>query len=347
MKIAIVTDAWKPQVNGVITTLVNTGECLTAAGHEVHFITPQDFLRTPCPTYPEIRLSLFPGRKVATMLDSLRPDRIHVATEGPLGLAARKYCITRDLFFTTSYHTRFPQYVQARFPIPLSWSYGYMRWFHSAAEHTMVGTETQREDLLSNGFNNVVLWPRGVDTDAFHPGDRSFLSDPRPITMYLGRVAVEKSLEDFLSLDIPGTKYIVGDGPALKQLRREFPEAIYTGYKFGEELTRYLAAADVFVFPSRTDTLGLVLLEAMACGVPVAAYPVMGPIDVVENGVTGVLDEDLGAAIRGALELNAEDCREAALNRSWQQASQRFYANLVDASPPSGRVEARSEQEAT
>jgi glycosyltransferase involved in cell wall biosynthesis len=346
MKIAIVTDAWKPQVNGVITTLVNTGECLSADGHDVHFITPQDFVRTPCPTYPEIRLSLFPGRKVAAMLDSLRPDRIHVATEGPLGLAARKYCIKRKLYFTTSYHTRFPQYVQARFPIPLSWSYGYMRWFHSAAEHTMVGTETQREDLLAHGFDNVVMWPRGVDTNAFRPGEKDFLTDPRPITMYLGRVAVEKSLEEFLSLDIPGTKYIVGDGPALKQLQRDFPDAVYTGYKFGEELTQYLAAADVFVFPSRTDTLGLVLLEAMACGVPVAAYPVMGPIDVVDDGVTGVLDEDLAAAITGASKLDPSDCREAALRRSWQQASRRFYANLVDASPPSGRIESDKHKEA-
>ncbi len=344
MKIAIVTDAWKPQVNGVITTLVNTGECLTEDGHDVHFITPQDFLRTPCPTYPEIRLSLFPGRKVARMLDELQPDRIHVATEGPLGLAARKYCIKRKLFFTTSYHTRFPQYVRARFPIPLSWSYGYMRWFHSAAEHTMVGTETQREDLLSNDFRNVVLWPRGVDTTAFHPSDKSFLQDERPIQMYVGRVAVEKSLEDFLKLDTPGTKYVVGDGPALKQLRRDFPDAVYTGYRFGEELTRYLASADVFVFPSRTDTLGLVLLEAMACAVPVAAYPVMGPIDVVDNGVTGILDEDLKKAIMGALELKPSECRDAALQRSWQQASRRFYANLVDASPPSGRIETESEQ---
>ncbi len=344
MKIAIVTDAWKPQVNGVITTLVNTGECLAADGHDVHFITPLDFVRTPCPTYPEIRLSLFPKRKVARMLDELQPDRIHVATEGPLGLAARRYCIKRKLFFTTSYHTRFPQYVRARFPIPLSWSYGYMRWFHSAAEHTMVGTETQREELLANDFNNVVLWPRGVDTNAFRPSDKQFLTDPRPIQMYVGRVAVEKTLEDFLSLDLPGTKYIVGDGPALKALRRDFPDAVYTGYRFGEELTRYLAAADVFVFPSRTDTLGLVLLEAMACGVPVAAYPVMGPIDVVDQGVTGILDEDLGAAITRAMELDPQACREAALRRSWQQASRQFYANLVDASPPSGRVQTESEQ---
>ncbi|MEO0423825.1 MAG: glycosyltransferase family 1 protein [Pseudomonadota bacterium] len=347
MKIAIVTDAWKPQVNGVITTLVNTGECLIADGHEVHYVTPQDFLRTPCPTYPEIRLSLFPGRKVARMLDELQPDSIHIATEGPLGLAARKYCLKRKLLFTTSYHTRFPQYVRARFPIPLSWSYGYMRWFHSAAAHTMVGTETQREDLVANNFENVVLWPRGVDTEAFHPDDKDFLKDERPISMYVGRVAVEKTLEDFLSLDIPGTKYIVGDGPALKQLQRDFPEAVYTGYRFGEELTRYLAAADVFVFPSRTDTLGLVLLEAMACGVPVAAYPVMGPIDVVDRGVTGILDEDLAAAVKGALALDAKDCREAALERSWRSASRSFFANLVDAARPDGQVDARNEQKVT
>jgi glycosyltransferase involved in cell wall biosynthesis len=347
MKIAIVTDAWKPQVNGVITTLVNTGECLVADGHDVHYITPQDFVRTPCPTYPEIRLSLLPGRKVAAMLDEMQPDRIHVATEGPLGLAARKYCMRRRLFFTTSYHTRFPQYVRARAPIPLAWSYGYMRWFHHVAEHTMVGTDTQRDDLVANGFDNVVLWPRGVDTDLFRPGDKSFLREERPISMYVGRVAVEKSLEDFLGLDLPGTKYVVGDGPALKQLRRDYPDVVYTGYRFGEELTRYLAAADVFVFPSRTDTLGLVLLEAMACGVPVAAYPVMGPIDVVDEGVTGALDEDLGTAIERALRVSPAACREAALERSWQQASRQFYANLVDASPPGGRVHTERKQEAT
>lgn len=345
MKIVIVTDAWKPQVNGVITTLMNTGECLKADGHDVHFITPLDFVRTPCPTYPEIRLSLLPGRKVSAMLDGLQPERIHIATEGPLGLAARKYCMKRGLAFTTSYHTRFPQYVRARAPIPLRWSYAYMRWFHSAAEHTMVGTQTQCQDLLDHDFRNVVLWPRGVDTDAFRPGDKSFLREERPIHMYVGRVAVEKTLEDFLGLDLPGTKYVVGDGPALKQLRRQFPDAVYTGYRFGEELTRYLAAADVFVFPSRTDTLGLVLLEAMACGVPVAAYPVMGPIDVVDQGVTGVLDEDLGEAIRGALALNPHDCREAALQRSWQQASRQFYANLVDAAAPRGRLAARQSEQ--
>jgi len=340
-RIAIVTDAWKPQINGVVTTLTETSRCLREAGHTVELMTPLSFWRVPCPTYPEIRLSLFPGRRLTRMLDEFAPERVHIATEGPLGLAARSYCLRRRMPFTTSYHTQFPQYLRARLPVPTSWSYAFLRWFHGPALRTLVATESMRRDLLANGFEHLGMWSRGVDTELFRPHDKFFLHEERPILMYAGRVAVEKGLEAFLELDTPGTKYVVGDGPALSSLRRRYPDAVYAGYRFGEDLARHLAAADVFVFPSRTDTFGLVMLEALACGVPVAAYPVAGPIDVVEPGVTGALSEDLGEAIRDALDLDPAPCREAALRRSWEVATRQFLNQLAapqDAPPTRSRV---------
>jgi len=339
MRIAIVTDAWKPQVNGVVTTLSETARCLNADGHVVRLFTPLDFLRIPCPTYPEIRLSLLPGRRLSGMLDDFAPDRLHIATEGPLGIAARRYGLRTGMPFTTSYHTQFPQYLRARAPIPTSWSYAFVRWFHGPALRTLVATESMRRDLLEHGFERVGLWSRGVDTSLFRPHDKNYLREERPILMYAGRVAVEKGLEAFLSLDTPGTKYVVGDGPALPALRRRYPNVVYAGYRFGEELARHVAAADVFVFPSRTDTFGLVMLEALACGIPVAAYPVPGPIDVVEHGVTGALAEDLGDAIHAALALDAAPCRESALRRSWEVASRQFIDQLarIEGAPPPAR----------
>ncbi|HKJ10473.1 MAG TPA: glycosyltransferase family 1 protein [Gammaproteobacteria bacterium] len=328
MKIAIVTDAWKPQVNGVVRTLARTGEELQARGYRVCFVTPQSFTTVPCPTYPSIRLALWPGRRLADLLDRCAPTAVHIATEGPLGLAARAYCRSRGLAFTSSYHTQFPEYVRLRAPVPLALSYRFLRWFHGAARRTLVATPSMRRQLVGHGFRNVVIWSRGVDTELFRPRAKDYLQAPRPIAMYVGRVAVEKNIEAFLALDLPGTRYVVGDGPDLDTLRRRHPQVRFTGFKFGEELARHLAAADVFVFPSRTDTFGLVMLEAMACGVPVAAYPVTGPVDVVREGVTGVLDEDLRRATLQALELSARACRAYALEHTWRTATRQFLEHL-------------------
>lgn len=334
MKIAIVTDAWHPQINGVVTTLGKTGESLASMGNDVLFVTPENFRTVPCPTYPSIQLAINPAGKTNSMLDAFAPHAVHIATEGPLGWAARSYCKKRGIAFTTSYHTQFPQYVKLRAPVPISWSYTVLRGFHGAAVRTMVPTPSQRRELKRWRFRNVVIWPRGVDTELFKPADKSFLDAPRPISMYVGRVAVEKNIEAFLALDVPGTKYVVGDGPDLEKLRRNYPAVRFTGVKHGAELAAHVAAADVFVFPSRTDTFGLVMLEAMACGVPVAAYPVTGPIDVVRHGETGILDEDLGVALQGALQLDGRACREHALGRSWALATESFAAHLVDNRDP-------------
>ena len=334
MKIALVTDAWLPQTNGVVRTLTITAERLSRAGHAVTAITPVDFRTVPCPTYPEIRLSLFAAGRVRRRLDALDPDAVHIATEGPLGLAARRWCLRRGRSFTTSYHTQFPEYVRARVPIPVAVSYAFLRWFHGSAAHTLVATPSMQNALAERGFRNLVLWSRGVDTELFRPRDESFLELPRPIWLYFGRVSVEKGIEEFLALDLPGTKLVVGDGPATESLRRKYAGAVFTGYRFGDELARHVAAADVFVFPSRTDTFGLVLLEAMACGIPVAAFPVTGPIDVVVNGVTGVLSEDLRAAALTALHLDRRACREHALRYTWEAATRQFVASLAPVDCP-------------
>jgi glycosyltransferase involved in cell wall biosynthesis len=328
MKIAIVTDAWHPQINGVVRTLEQTGQQLQTLGHEALFITPEKFLTYPCPTYPSIRLAVFPKTRVRRMLHEFRPQAVHIATEGPLGHAARALCLERSLPFTTSYHTQFPEYIRARFPIPIKWSYAYLRRYHGRAARTMVATRSMQRLLESRGFKKLEIWARGVDAAVFHPGPKSFLLDPRPISMYMGRVAVEKNIEAFLNLDLPGSKYVVGDGPDFNRLQRRFPNVNFAGHKFGQELTSYIAAADVFVFPSLTDTFGLVLLEAMACGVPVAAYPVTGPIDVVQNGKTGVLDQDLRQAVLGALTLDPADCVAYARQHSWRYWTERFVSLL-------------------
>jgi len=298
-------------------------------GHEVLVCEPGLFRTVPCPTYPEIRLALFPYRSLARRLDVFVPDALHIATEGTLGMAARRWCLRRRMPFTTSYHTQFPEYLRARYPIPLALTYAQLRRFHGAAVRTMVATETMQRRLETRGFTHLARWSRGVDLTLFKPREREFLSFPRPVWIYMGRVAVEKSIEDFLALELPGTKVIVGDGPARAELEKKYPAAIFTGYKFGEDLAKHVAAADVFVFPSKTDTFGLVLLEAMACGVPIAAYPVTGPIDVIKSGVTGVLDADLRTAALGALKLSREVCREQALAFTWEAATRQFLHNLA------------------
>lgn len=329
MKIAIVTDAWRPQTNGVVKTLSTTADGLHALGHDVRIIEPNQFKTFPCPTYPEIRLAWLPYGRGSELLEEFGPDAIHIATEGTLGAAARKWCLRHRFPFTTSYHTQFPEYVRARVPIPLAVSYAHLRRFHSAAARTMVATPAMQRLLESRGFKNIVRWTRGVDVSLFKPRDKSFLDFPRPIAMYVGRVAIEKNIEAFLKVDLPGTKVIVGDGPARAELEAKYPNAKFVGFKYGEELAAHVAAADVFVFPSRTDTFGLVLLEAMACGVPVAAYPVTGPIDVVTQGVTGELNEDLRVAALAALKLDANQCRAYALANTWETATRQFLSHLA------------------
>lgn len=329
MRIVLVTDAWRPQTNGVVRTLSLTARELERAGHAVEVIDPAVFRTVPCPTYPEIRLAWRPYRKLAERLDFLQPDTLHVATEGPLGLAARRWALRSHRRFTTSYHTQFPEYVRARAPIPLALTYAHLRRFHSAAARTLVATPSMIRALEVRGFRNLAMWSRGVDTELFRPRPKEFLDLPRPVWLYFGRVAVEKGIGDFLRLELPGSKLVVGDGPAMTELRQAHPRATFVGYKHGEELAAYVAASDVFVFPSRTDTFGLVLLEAMACGVPVAAYPVTGPLDVVLDGVTGVLGEDLGAAALAALGLDPLACREHALAYTWEAATRQFLSNLA------------------
>ena len=329
MRIMIVTDAWAPQTNGVVRTLAQTADWLGRFGHEVRMLTPRDCRSIACPTYPEIRLSLLPRKAVLNGIGGFSPHALHIATEGPLGLAARRYCLKNGLRFTTSYHTQFPQYLRARFPIPIAASYWLLHRFHGAAARCMVSTLSLRDDLAARGFRNLASWRRGVDTEMFRPGAKAFLSLPRPIAAYVGRVAVEKNIEAFLRMPWEGSKIVIGDGPERARLQALYEETLFTGFRFGEDLAAHLAAADVMVFPSRTDTFGLVNLEAMACGVPVAAYPVTGPIDVIDDGVTGALDEDLAKAARRALVLDPEKCREQALRFGWDASAREFESNLV------------------
>lgn len=327
-RLTIVSDAWFPQINGVVRTLDRTARELRKLGLDVDVVGPDRFRTIPCPTYPEIRLAIDAPWSLPAILDARADTAVHIATEGPLGMAARRYCRKRGKPFTTSFHTRFPEYVHARCGLPVQWTYNWLRRFHGAASAVMVTTESMRRDLRGKGFANLTLWSRGVDTDLFKPGDAAPLNLPRPVFMNVGRVAVEKNLRAFLDLSLPGSKVIVGDGPQLEALRAEYPEVTFTGAKVGEELARHFAAADVFVFPSRTDTFGLVLLEALACGVPVAALPVTGPVDVIGQSPAGVLDEDLRRAAMAALKLNPTKCREHALRFSWEACARQFLDNL-------------------
>jgi glycosyltransferase involved in cell wall biosynthesis len=328
LRILLVTDAWEPQVNGVVRTLKTTARELTAMGHEVRFLTPLEFRTLPCPTYPEIRLSLFPGPRVDALIREFDPDVLHIATEGPLGMAARRFALRNDFPFTTAYHTRFPEYVHARLRLPLSWSYAWLRRFHGPSRSMMAPTQVVVDDLVANGFNNVKLWSRGVDSDIFRPQPSKRLDSKPPIFLYVGRVAVEKNVEAFLELDLPGSKWVVGTGPALERIKARFPTVNYLGVLEREDLAKVYAAADVFVFPSRTDTFGLVLLEAMACGLPVAAYPVTGPKDVLGDSAAGVMHADLRTACLEALKLRREDALARAGLFTWRAATEQFFGNL-------------------
>lgn len=331
--ILIVTDAWHPQINGVVRSLERTAEELEAIGVRVEVLSPQEFKTLPCPTYPEIRLSLTHRGIVRRKIEEHGCEHLHIATEGPLGLLAASVAKKTGRPFTTSYHTRFPEYVSARLPVPLAWSYSWLRRFHNAGCGCMVATRSLEQDLRDRGFNNLMRWSRGVDEQQFKPYEGSVLPEdlPRPVFMYVGRVAVEKNIKAFLDLDLPGSMVVVGDGPQLDSLRREYAKVHFTGAKVGEELARHYADADVFVFPSLTDTFGNVMLEALACGVPVAAHPVMGPLDVIGDTGAGVLSEDLREAAIASLDIPRDHCRKIALNYTWAASARQFLDNCIEA----------------
>jgi glycosyltransferase involved in cell wall biosynthesis len=329
MRILIATDAWHPQVNGVVRTLTSLARSAASLGAEVRFLTPEGFPSFDLPTYPGLRVALPNAREVARRIEVVAPDAIHIATEGPVGWAARSYCRRRKFAFTTSYTTRFPEYIAVRSIIPASVTYAVLRHFHSAAAMTMVATPSLHQELSSRGFRKLGFWGRGVDTKLFNPDCPVLLDLPRPIFMTMGRVAVEKNIEAFLALDLPGSKIVVGDGPQRAALEQKYPGVKFFGEKTGADLTAHLAAADVFVFPSRTDTFGVVQLEALACGTPVAAFPVTGPLDVIADHPVGALDEDLRSACLRALEMSRQACRNFALERSWENSARQFIGNLT------------------
>jgi len=331
MRILIATDAWHPQVNGVVRTLTSLARSAANLDGEISFLTPDGFPSIGVPTYPGLRVALPNRREIARRIEQASPEAIHIATEGPIGWAVRAYCRRRKLAFTTSYTTRFPEYVAVRTMIPASFGYALLRHFHAAASTTMVATAWQ--ELGERGFRKLGFWTRGVDTELFTPDHPATLDLPRPIFMTMGRVAVEKNLEAFLSLDLPGTKVVVGEGPQRVQLEQQYPDAVFLGEKKGADLTAHLAAADVFVFPSLTDTFGVVQLEALACGTPVAAFPVTGPLDVIADHPIGAIDWDLRSACLRALTMSREACRNFALLRSWENSARQFIGNLAALQP--------------
>ncbi|GLS23839.1 GDP-mannose-dependent alpha-mannosyltransferase [Labrys miyagiensis] len=335
MKILIATDAWRPQVNGVVRSLEQTAAAATKLGVEFSFLAPDRFWSVPMPSYPEIRLALPPPGAIERHIRAVKPDFIHIATEGPVGILTRRACLKARRPFTTSYHTRFPEYIAARAPVPLDWSYRWIRSFHNAGSGIMVSTPALERELSGRGFKRLMRWSRGVNAELFRPRPERIFDLPGPIFLYVGRVAVEKNIEAFLGLDLPGSKVVVGGGPALEMLRARYPQVHFAGVKSGEDLAQAYASADVFVFPSLTDTFGIVLLEAMASGLPVAAFPVTGPIDVIGGTKAGVLDKNLRQAALACLSLDPADCRAEALNYSWDACARQFVGNIMQAA---GRV---------
>jgi len=324
MKILVATDAWRPQVNGVVRTYERLREEAAPLDAEIIFLTPGEFTTVPCPTYPEIRLSLPGYGYIGRRMREIEPDAVHIATEGPLGWMTRSHCLRKGIPFTTSFHTRFPDYISGRFNLPESWVWSVLRPFHNAGAGTMVATPSLARELEERGFHRIMSWTRGVDTELFSPRPVRRFGDDEPVFLYVGRVAIEKNIDAFLNADLPGKKVVVGDGPQLQELKVRFPEATFT-------LAESYASADVFVMPSRTETFGIVILEAMASGLPVAAYPVTGPIDLITPGRTGVMSEDLAQAAREALQLSRNGVREKALEYSWEAAARLFVSNIESA----------------
>jgi 1,2-diacylglycerol 3-alpha-glucosyltransferase/glucuronosyltransferase len=335
MKILVATDAWHPQVNGVVRTLGHMAREAPALGTEIEFLSPGAFWTLPMPSYPEIRLALPPPGAIARRYEAAKPDAVHIATEGPIGHRMRRFCIKRGVPFTTSFHTRFPDYLAERLPVPERWTceltWAWLRRFHAPGAAVLAATPTLQRELIERGFHDVKLWPRGVDAQLFRPRASAVLDYPRPIFLSVGRLAVEKNIEAFLKLDLPGTKVVVGDGPVRAHLERQYPEAKFLGARQGEALAEIYSAADVFVFPSHTDTFGLVLLEALASGVPVAAFPAAAPRDVIGAAPVGVLDEDLTRACLGALERSRDHCREFALRMTWEASARLFIEHIAQA----------------
>lgn len=328
-RLVIVTDAWHPQVNGVVRTLTKVRELMEARGYEVTIMSPADYPSVPCPTYPEIRLAMTLPGALKARLEAIQPAYIHIATEGPLGFMARRACMKNNWRFTTSFHTRFPEYLRQRLPVPLSLSYGLLRRFHNSAQCCLVPTQSIHDELSQRGFKTLKVWTRGVDRALFKPERGADLGLQRPVFLCVGRVAPEKNLEAFLDLDLPGTKLVVGDGPELESLRRKYPSVVFAGKKEGAELAHHYAASDVFVFPSRTDTFGLVLLEAIAAGLPVAAYPVPGPKDVIAATGAGILAEDLSVAALEALAMGRIDPEKSLNKFSWEACAEIFESILA------------------
>jgi glycosyltransferase involved in cell wall biosynthesis len=328
MRVLVATDAWHPQINGVVRTLTSLARSARNLGVTIEFLSPEGFPSVPLPTYPGLRLALPNRREIVRRIEIAAPDAIHIATEGPIGYMVRAHCLRHGLPFTSAYATRFPEYISARVAVPESWSYAALRRFHAAAATTMVSTPSLMNELTQRGFTNLGMWTRGVDTEMFSPDHDVELNLPRPIFVSVGRVAVEKNLDAFLSLRLPGSKVVIGEGPQEAELRRRYPDVRFLGSLHGKTLAAHIAAADVFVFPSLTDTFGVVQLEALACGVPVAAFPVTGPRDVIGNNPVGMLSDDLREACMGALRMSREACRSFALGHSWERSAQQFVGNL-------------------
>lgn len=331
--VLIVTDAWHPQINGVVRSIELVAREMEKRGITVKLLTPNEFKTFPMPGYGEIRLSRTLMKPVYARIEASGADAIHIATEGPLGIMARRWCRKNGFPFSTAYHTQFPEYLRARLPVPLRWSYRFLRWFHGAAKYCLVGTPHLKGLLEQRGFSNAVIWQKGVDTELFHPSRRGVLPYPGPVFLYVGRVAVEKNIEAFLELDLPGTKLVVGGGPSLEKLKVDYPGVVFLGPQQGEALATLFASADVFVFPSKTDTFGLVLLEALASGTPVAAFPVTGPIDVIGDAPVGALDNNLAAAAMHALGISRGACRTYAEQFSWASSTDQFLAHLPTRDP--------------
>ena len=327
-RVLIVTDAWHPQVNGVVNSIEFVVREMERRGITVSLLTPNEFETFPMPGYGEIRLSCTLMRPVFARIDAIAPDAIHIATEGPLGIIARRWCRKHSFPFSSAFHTQLPEFLRARLPVPLAVSYRLLRWFHGPARYCLVSTPQLKTQLEQRGFTNLAIWQKGVDLELFHPRKREGLLYPSPVFLYVGRLAVEKNIDAFLQLNLPGTKLVIGGGPILERLRRDFPNAIFLGPLTGEKLAHYFASADVFVFPSRTDTFGLVLLEALASGTPVAAFPVTGPISIIGDALVGVLDEDLRRAALAALAIPRNGCRTRAHRFSWTVSTDQFLAHL-------------------